>query len=107
MTAMPNVRANGIDIEYETFGDPEGRPLLLVMGLGAQLISWDEEFCELLASRGHYVVRYDNRDCGLSTKIDTPELDLGTSLMAAMGGQEIDAPYLLDDMADDAAGLLD
>ena len=61
---MPNAHANGIQIEYETFGDPASRPLLLIMGLGAQMVLWEEEFCEELASHGHFVVRYDNRDVG-------------------------------------------
>ncbi len=90
--------ANGIEIAYDTFGSPEGRPLLLIMGLGAQMIHWDEEFCELLAGRGHHVVRFDNRDAGESTHLH----DAGAP---AFGGGE--APYLLDDMADDTAGLLD
>ncbi|MEU9830856.1 alpha/beta fold hydrolase [Streptosporangium sp. NPDC048047] len=92
------VRANGIEIAYETFGSPGDRPLLLIMGLGAQMIHWDEEFCELLAGRGHHVVRFDNRDAGESTHLN----DAGAP---ALGGGR--APYLLDDMVDDAAGLLD
>ncbi|MGW4794198.1 alpha/beta fold hydrolase, partial [Nonomuraea sp. NPDC004297] len=59
--------ANGIEIAYESFGSPDGRPLLLIMGLGAQLIQWDEGLCELLADQGHHVIRFDNRDAGLST----------------------------------------
>src|SRR6266850_1897312 len=64
---MPNVRANGIQIEYDSFGARGGEPILLVMGLGGQMLLWDEEFCQRLADRGHWVVRYDNRDVGLST----------------------------------------
>jgi pimeloyl-ACP methyl ester carboxylesterase len=89
--------ANGIEIAYDTFGAPEGRPLLLIMGLGSQMIHWDEEFCALLADGGHHVIRFDNRDVGESTHFH----DAGAP---AFGG---DAPYLLGDMADDAAGLLD
>ena len=89
MGPMPNARANGIELEYDTFGDPAGAPLLLIGGLGTQLITWDEEFCELLASRGFHVIRFDNRDAGLSTWM--------------AGGDE----YTLDDMAADAVGLLD
>jgi pimeloyl-ACP methyl ester carboxylesterase len=100
---MSRLKANGIEIEYETFGDPGGAPLLLVMGLGAQLLSWDEEFCGLLAGRGFHVIRYDNRDAGLSTKMDSAgEPDL----LAAFGGNP-DPAYRLDDLADDAIGLLD
>src|SRR5262249_57835094 len=67
---MANVQANGINIEYDTFGSRGGRPLLLVMGLGAQMIHWRPEFCQQLADAGHFVIRYDNRDTGLSTKFD-------------------------------------
>ncbi|RPJ12182.1 MAG: alpha/beta hydrolase, partial [Desulfobacteraceae bacterium] len=67
---MSRVTANGIQIEYETFGNPSDRPLLLIIGLGGQLIWWDESLCQDLVSRGHYVIRYDNRDTGLSTKFD-------------------------------------
>ncbi|TMG09680.1 MAG: alpha/beta hydrolase [Chloroflexi bacterium] len=84
---MPRVSANGIEIEYETFGDPKAQPMLLIGGLGSQLLSWDEDFCALLAGHGFHVIRFDNRDSGLSTWVD-------------------DA-YTLDDMAADAAGLLD
>jgi pimeloyl-ACP methyl ester carboxylesterase len=100
---MPSVRANGIDIEYETFGDPEAAPLLLVMGLGAQMLSWDEDFCARLAARGFYVIRYDNRDSGLSTKMESAgEADI----LEAFGGNPKPA-YSLGDLADDAVGLLD
>ena len=85
---MPNVTANGIQIEYDTFGDPSSPPLLLIMGAGAQMIMWDEVLCDLFAKQGLYVIRFDNRDVGLSSKFD-------------------DIPYTLDDMADDAVGLLD
>ncbi|MEV0595121.1 alpha/beta fold hydrolase [Nonomuraea cavernae] len=88
---------NGIEIAYESFGSPGGRPLLLIMGLGAQLIHWDDDLCELLAEQGHHVVRFDNRDAGLSTHFhDEGAPDLGTS-----------SSYVLDDMADDVAGLMD
>ncbi|MEU6725735.1 alpha/beta fold hydrolase [Nonomuraea wenchangensis] len=91
------VAANGIDIAYESFGAPGGRPLLLIMGLGAQLIHWDEGLCELLAEQGHHVVRFDNRDAGLSTHFGE----------AGVPGPGTAPPYLLDDMADDTAGLMD
>jgi pimeloyl-ACP methyl ester carboxylesterase len=105
---MPRARANGMEIEYESFGDPEDAPLLLVMGLGAQMILWHEEFCDALADRGFHVVRFDNRDVGLSTKLDHAGLpDLMGALAAAGQGQPVEAPYRLRDMADDAAGLLD
>jgi pimeloyl-ACP methyl ester carboxylesterase len=105
---MARVRANGIEIEYDSFGSPSGRPLLLIMGLGGQMIMWDEGFCEALAERGHYVVRFDNRDVGLSTKFDAAGIPNVMELMQRAGGGERPAvPYTLDDMADDAAGLLD
>lgn len=93
----------GLEIAYETIGDPNDPPLLLVMGLGTQLIHWDLELCERFAERGLHVIRFDNRDAGLSTKIDAPV----PNVMRAMAGFPIQAPYLLDDMADDAFGLLD
>jgi pimeloyl-ACP methyl ester carboxylesterase len=104
---MPQAASNGIELEYETFGASGDPPLLLVMGLGAQMISWDDEFCEAFADRGFFVIRFDNRDVGLSTKIDAPDADVLAAATAAMAGQPVDAPYLLSDMAADAWGLLD
>lgn len=105
--AVPVAAANGIQLTYETFGDPADPTVLLVMGLGSQLTNWDEGFCALLVARGHHVVRFDNRDVGESTWIDTPDLDVGAAVMAAYGGDATVAPYLLSDMAADAVGLLD
>jgi pimeloyl-ACP methyl ester carboxylesterase len=101
--AEERAAVNGIEIVYETFGDPSNPPLLLVMGLGMHLIHWDRELVERLAERGFRVIRFDNRDAGRSTQIDAPVPNLGR----AMAGFKIDAPYLLDDMAEDAFGLLD
>jgi pimeloyl-ACP methyl ester carboxylesterase len=101
--AEERARANGIEIVYETLGDPSDPPLLLVMGLGMHLIHWDRELCEALAGRGFRVIRFDNRDAGRSTQIDAPV----PNLVRGMAGLRIDAPYLLDDMADDAFALLD
>jgi pimeloyl-ACP methyl ester carboxylesterase len=96
--------ANGIHIEYETFGEPSARPLLLIGGLADQLIHWDDDLCRDLSQRGHYVIRFDNRDSGLSTKFDQAwAADLGT----LTSGKKSSPPYTLDDMADDAVGLLD
>ena len=105
---MPQITANGIRIEYDTFGDPAHRPLLLVMGLGAQMTRWRPEFCELLAADGHYVVRFDNRDVGLSQKFEAAGVPNMAEIFArAQSGQPVTAPYSLDDMADDAVGVLD
>jgi pimeloyl-ACP methyl ester carboxylesterase len=101
--AEERASANGIEIVYETIGDPSNPPLLLVMGLGTQLIHWDIELCERFAERGFHVIRFDNRDAGRSTYIDAPV----PNIRRAMAGLRIDAPYLLNDMADDAFGLLD
>jgi pimeloyl-ACP methyl ester carboxylesterase len=92
-----------VEIVYETIGDPSDPALLLVMGLGMQLIHWDRELCEGFAERGFHVIRFDNRDSGLSTKVDAPV----PNILRAMAGFPIRAPYLLSDMADDAFGLLD
>jgi pimeloyl-ACP methyl ester carboxylesterase len=96
-------RVGELDIAYQTLGDPTDPPLLLVMGLGSQLIHWDLELYRQFADRGFHVIRFDNRDSGRSTKIRAPV----PNLMRAMAGLPIDAPYLLADMADDAFGLLD
>ncbi len=105
---MPNTPSNGITIEYETFGRREHPALLMVMGLGAQLTLWDPEFCQMLADRGHFVIRYDNRDVGLSTWFDEHGApDMASLLTAIATGTPPEVPYTLDDMADDGAGLLD
>ncbi len=99
---MPQAHVNGIDIEYVTDGDPSDPPLLLVMGLGAQLIAWPEGFVDGLRARGFFLIRFDNRDSGLSTKFeglpDMAGLFTGTDLSSAT--------YRIEDMADDAAALL-
>ncbi len=105
---MPRAHANGIEIEYEEFGDAADEPMLLIMGLAAQLVLWDEAFCTALAERGYRVIRFDNRDVGLSTKFDHLGMPNLLAVMSArMLGQSVAAPYLLSDMAADAAGLLD
>ncbi len=105
---MPQVHANGIHLEYETFGDRGAPPLVLIMGLGGQLVLWPEDFCRELAQAGHYVVRFDNRDIGLSTKLEQPYAPrLLRAALAARLGLKVRAPYTLDDMAHDTVGLLD
>jgi pimeloyl-ACP methyl ester carboxylesterase len=105
---MPSVTANGIQIEYETFGERASPTLLLITGLGGQLIFWDEELCEHLAQRGHFVIRYDNRDVGLSSKLEEAGVpDVMRTIGALMQGEAIKAPYTIEDMAEDAVGLLD
>ena len=100
--------SNGIEIEYETFGDPEDPALLLVMGLGATLLTWDVELCEAFVDRGFFVIRYDNRDVGLSTKVVVdPPIEVMAEILKVMGGGVPAAPYLLKDMAADGMGLLD
>ena len=79
-------RSEPITIEYETFGDPGDPAVLLVMGFGTQLLGWDADFCRMLAARGRYVIRYDNRDCGLSTKLDEHPVHLGDFITAVTSG---------------------
>jgi len=104
---MPTAPANGIELYYEAFGDPADEPLLLVNGLGSQCITYETEFCDAFVDRGFFVIRFDNRDVGLSTKIDTPQLDFAALLAKGFSGEPVEAPYLLSDMAADAIGLLD
>jgi pimeloyl-ACP methyl ester carboxylesterase len=96
--------ANGIELAYQEMGDADGEPLLLVMGLGTQMIAWDEAFCGMLAERGFRVVRFDNRDIGRSTKIKRAGVP---NLLAMTVGRRANAPYLLRDMATDTVGLMD
>jgi pimeloyl-ACP methyl ester carboxylesterase len=97
------VRANGVELEYETFGAASGPALLLIMGLGAQMTLWPDAFCEALAAKGFHVIRYDNRDVGLSTKLHDAPVPSVPDIMTGAAK----APYSLDDMAADAAALLD
>jgi pimeloyl-ACP methyl ester carboxylesterase len=101
---MPRAHGNGVELEYETVGDHAGRPLLLVQGLGAQLTSIEDGLCQELASRGFLVIRYDNRDAGLSTWFDNAR---PVNLAAVWSGDHSTLAYTLEDMADDAVAVLD
>jgi pimeloyl-ACP methyl ester carboxylesterase len=103
---MPRARANGIELEYDIVG--EGTPLVLVMGIGAQLVQWPDGLVETLASRGFQVIRFDNRDCGLSTRLEDARVPrIKDTLLRGLLGGTVEAPYSLIDMADDVVGLLD
>jgi pimeloyl-ACP methyl ester carboxylesterase len=107
--AVAKVQSNGIEIEYEEFGSPDAPVLLLVMGLGMQLLAWPKPFCELLVAAGFRVIRFDNRDVGLSSKIEggkTPSM-LRMILSLLFGWKFKQPPYTLDDMTADTVGLLD
>lgn len=102
------VHANGINLCWDSFGDPSDPAVILIMGMGAQMIGWDDEFCALLASRGFRVVRFDNRDVGKSTWLHSAGLPNVTSAMTrAWLRWPVSAPYLLSDMAADVVGLMD
>jgi pimeloyl-ACP methyl ester carboxylesterase len=105
---MPSIQTNNITLEYEIIGPENGPPLLLIMGLGMQMIAWPEGFCAKLVEVGFRVIRFDNRDVGLSTKLDhlgSPNIPL--EFIKFMMRLPLKSPYLIDDMARDAAGLLD
>ncbi len=105
---MAQLEANGINIEYDTFGERDADPMLLIMGLGTQMTAWTPAFCEALAAHGHYVIRFDNRDVGLSSKFDGVRSPGRLSfLLSQVLKMPIRAPYTLRDMADDAMGVLD
>lgn len=106
---MPRAAVPTIELEYECFGDPTRPPVVLIMGLGAQMIAWEEELCAALAARGRYVVRFDNRDVGLSTRLHGVKAPPLWTVMAraAAGLTTEEVPYRLRDMAADVVGLLD
>lgn len=101
------VPAGDLTLHAETFGD-DGPPIVLVMGLGAQMLLWPDGFCERLAERGHRVVRFDNRDIGLSTRLSDAGLpDVRRNVLRALVGRPVDAPYTLSDMAADTLAVFD
>jgi len=105
---MPTIGVRNLQIAYETFGVPEDPPLVMIMGLVTQMIGWPDSFCRMLAQSGHYIIRFDNRDVGLSTKMESlgvPDLNRLTADLLA--GRAVSAPYRLDDMAADTWGLMD
>ena len=104
MEVARGVGPAGIDIAYEQFGEPEAPPVLLIMGLGAQMLAWPDQFCVTLAGHGLHVIRFDNRDIGLSSHMtDAPPPDVKAALL----GRTSSASYTLSDMAADAIGLMD
>ena len=105
---MPQVKANGLEIYYESHGPQTAEPVLLIMGLGAQMSRWSPELIGKLTSAGHRVIAFDNRDVGLSEKLDAAGApDMHAVVLALRDGRKPDVRYTLDDMAADAAGLLD
>jgi len=107
-TDVAFAKANGIEIAYDTFGRLEAPPLLLITGLGFQMVMWDEEFCTELAGCGYFVIRFDNRDMGLSSKFPHAGVPNISALMKAQGTRPApEAPYTISDMAMDAMSLLD
>ena len=106
--AFTSTDNRNIELEYDHFGNPTDPALLLIMGFTAQMVAWDEEFCKQLADRGHFVIRFDNRDCGLSTKLHGVPSNSDAVIMAAMMETEMPpVPYTLSDMAADAMQVLD
>ncbi len=107
-TEPARVKANGIELVYDTFGDPDAPPILLIMGLGAQMIDWKDEFCSLLAGKGFRVIRFDNRDAGQSSLFEEAgQPQIAAMVEAMQRGETVEAPYLLSDLVADAVGLLD
>ena len=105
---MAEVQANGVSITYETFGPGGAPPVLLIMGLGAQMTRWSPAFCEAVAARGFQVIRFDNRDVGLSSHfVEAGIPDMAAVAAAIQKGEAPNVPYTLSDMAADAVGLMD
>ena len=104
---MPQISANGLHFEYGTFGQATDPAVLLIMGFSAQMTMWPETLCRGLAGRGYYVIRFDNRDIGLSSHLsELGKPDLASAMAKAVTGGQVEAPYSLDDMAEDAVELL-
>jgi len=107
-TWTDRVNVGAVELAYDVFGDVErGRPLVLIMGIGAQRVMWDDALCEQFVAAGFCVVRFDHRDIGESSRIDAPAPDPKRVLLRRMFGARVAAPYTLSDMAGDVAGLID
>ncbi|WP_340023498.1 alpha/beta hydrolase [Paenibacillus sp. FSL K6-1096] len=105
---MNIIQTNSIELAYDSFGNDKDEAIILIAGLGTQIIRWTVPFCEQLAARGFRVIRFDNRDTGCSTHYSHyPAMDFNALAAALMSGQRPDMPYMLDDMAGDVIGLLD
>lgn len=104
---MPTTRVRDLDLYFDSFGDPDHEAVLLVSGLGAQCPTYDDEMVSTIVAAGYRVVRYDNRDVGLSSHLDGAPADAISAYMAAVSGEQVDAAYTLSDMAGDGIGLLD
>jgi pimeloyl-ACP methyl ester carboxylesterase len=105
---MTTHKVNGVDLSFESFGDHNATVILLIAGLGTQMIRWPVLFCETLVARGYRVVRFDNRDSGCSSHFtDYPAPDFAALAAALAAGQRPNVAYTLHDMAKDAIGLLD
>ena len=105
---MAKIQSNGLTLEYESLGDENAPVILLIMGLGMQMIAWPDPFCNLLVARGYRVVRFDNREVGFSQKLDhLGKPRVGRAILRALAGLPVQAPYALEDMVRDTAGLLD
>jgi len=98
------INLGDVEIAYDTFGKPSNPAMVLIMGLGEQMIAWDEEFCSQLAAKGYWVIRFDNRDVGDSTAFDEAGVP---DILALIQGNKVEVPYTLEDMAGDTVGLLD
>lgn len=108
VTRMPTANSGTIEIEYETIGNPRAKPLLLIAGLGSQMYAWSDEMCNNLVNKGFFVIRFDNRDVGLSTKLGAAGIPDFTEINAALArGEKPKVPYTLEDMVNDAVGVLD
>jgi proline iminopeptidase len=105
---MGFIRANGLKFAYDERGPASGPAVLLIMGLGTQMIFWPDVFCDRLVAAGFRVIRFDNRDCGLSSRVSAARnIRLSSLLLNAFMGRPLKVPYTLEDMAADAVGILD